>query len=120
MCYYFYWKIRGIIYDRKTILVKLGFTWDFVDENDIKEFRIIVPEDISIEFVEHIIEEIHNMLSTNSFEDYDELYGRCETCMHYGNCNVCSDCNEGFEYKYCDEDVYDKGEREPETLIAYM
>ena len=104
----------------KTILVKIGFVWDFVDENDVKEFRIIVPEDIEISFVEHILEEIHNMLATNSFEDYDELYGRCETCENYGNCNVCSYCDEGSEYKHCDEDIYGKCERTPETLISYV
>ena len=104
----------------KEVLVKIGFIWDVVTADDVKEFKIIVPEDTEVSFVEHILEETHDMLTTNSFEDHDELYGRCETCEHYGNCNVCSCCDEGSEYKHCDEDVYGKCEREPETLVSYV
>ena len=33
-------------------------------------------------------------------EEEDLEYGRCSTCRHYGNGNVCSDCIEGCEYEY--------------------
>jgi hypothetical protein len=44
--------------------------------------------------------DLHDLYTMEYAKENDENYGRCETCKHYGNCNYCSDCDEGSEYKF--------------------
>lgn len=44
--------------------------------------------------------DLHDLYTIKYAKENDSNYGRCKTCKHYGNCNYCSDCNEGSEYKF--------------------
>lgn len=44
--------------------------------------------------------DLHDLYTIKYDKENDSNYGRCKTCKHYGNCNYCSDCNEGSKYKF--------------------
>lgn len=44
--------------------------------------------------------DLHDLYTIEYAKENDPIYGRCETCKHYGNCNYCSDCDEGSKYKF--------------------
>lgn len=54
----------------KTLSVRINFLWD--DNNDIKEFKLTVPSNVSTSEVIDVLEKEHKYLDT---EDTEEIYG---------------------------------------------
>ena len=102
----------------KTYTMRINFFWD--DGDDIWEFRIIVPENVTEDEVKAALFKSHEILDNGGVDENDELYGRCETCQHYGKGVYCSDCSEGSEYECNAEDLYETVGRTPVTLLDYM
>ena len=93
----------------KIIAIDLTFLNDEKHNSNI--FLITVPMGTEIDFVKNEIITMHAILDNREDDVLDESFGRCETCSHYGNCNYCSDCDEGSEYEYYRETVYGKNGR---------
>lgn len=101
----------------KTYTMRINFFWD--DGDDVWEFRIIVPENVTEDEVKAALFKSHEILDNGGVDENDELYGRCETCKHYGKGIYCSDCSESSEYECNAEDLYGTVGRTPVTLLDY-
>ena len=111
--------IGGIIMSKtNTYTMRINFFWD--DGDDIWNFKIIVPENVTINMVEEVLIKSHEILDNDGIDEEDENYGKCQSCKHYGNGNYCSNCVEGSEYETDAEDLYGTSGRNPVTLIDYV
>ena len=99
-------------------ILKLDFLWD--EEVDTGLFLVFVPVDTEDSFIRHSLESAHEILCNGGVDKNDEMYGRCESCTNYTNCNICSECYEGSEYIPVEDDVYGTAGRTPETLLEYV
>lgn len=59
----------------KTLTIRINFTWD--DEDDLWQFKLIVPNNVTTECVEEILIKEHNYLCD---EDDTDLYGNVGRC----------------------------------------
>ena len=50
--------------------------------------------------MDYIRLDLHDLYTIEYAKENDVEYGRCSTCKNYGKCYVCSDCDEGSEYKF--------------------
>ena len=88
--------------------------------NDYGFFKVTVPENVRIDEVSNKINECHELLSRETKREQLPDYGRCESCENYGRCGICSDCEEGSEYVWKYDGLYEYVGRQPKTLIDFV
>ena len=97
--------------------IRLNFLND--DEDDIVEFKIVTPQNVTRDDVCKALIKSHEILCNEGVDENDVLYGKCETCKFCSKGNECSECCEGSLYDPIADDLYGTEGRNPETLVHY-
>lgn len=63
----------------KKLNLRLNFFWD--DEDDMREFRLTVPDNVEVKEVKKILLQTHEYLSTEDETDLYGINGRCPVIL---------------------------------------